>query len=196
MSPCKVAAWVESSDCVIAADSGFLRVLESGYMPDIVIGDFDSVPVEMVDAATETVLDSGQENTDCGKLLQYVYDKGAKSITLICVEGDLSDHFLDTIHSSLRSDLEVRLGLERGVAYILKGPVTRTFEIGSGKRVSLLPLETMTNTAMSGVKWSFTDRTLELRGFTSISNMSIDSSISLSFEEGSAYLFIESNETF
>lgn len=196
MSPRKVAAWVEWADCVIAADSGFLRVLEAGYMPDIVIGDFDSVPVEMVDAATETVVDTGQENTDCGKLLQYVLDKGGTSITLICAEGDLTDHFLDSIHTSLRSNLEVRLGLERGHAYILKGPVTRTFEVGTGRRVSLLPLETMTNASLSGVQWSFVGRTLELKGFTSISNLSNQSSISVSFNEGSAYLFVESDETF
>lgn len=191
MSPAKVAAWVESADFVIAADSGLLRVLEAGYVPDVVVGDFDSVPVDMVHESSEVIIDSGQENTDCGKLLDFVKERGFSEITLICAEGDLSDHFLDTVHCSVRSDLKVSIGLERGHAHILKGPIACTIPTRVGMRVSLLPLETVTNASLSGVQWSFDNRELSVRGFTSISNLTIEPQLSLSFDEGSAYLFVE-----
>ena len=194
MSPAKVAAWIESADLVIAADSGLLRVLESGFVPDIVIGDFDSVSMDMIASGIVTIFDEGQDNTDCGKLLDYVKKKGFSKATIICSEGDLSDHFLDTIHSCLRSDLTISLGLERGQSYILSGPTRQSFSVEVGCRVSLIPLETLSNTTLSGVAWPFEGQTLSARGFTSISNKATENIITVAFDEGAGYLFIEREE--
>ena len=194
MSVAKIAAWIESADLVIAADGGMLRVLEAGYIPDVVIGDFDSISEDLVDPGIKIVADQRQDDTDCAKLLNYVKNQGYSAVTLICAEGDLSDHFLDTVHSSVRSGLSVRIGLERGMAHILKGPVEKTVPAKPGVRVSLLPLETVRNASLSGVQWSFSGETLSVRGFTSISNAATDTELKVSFDEGSAYLFVESGE--
>ena len=194
MSASKVAAWIESADVVIAADGGMLRVLESGFLPDIVVGDFDSFSLDMVDPKTITVVDQSQEDTDCAKLLSYCKSQGYSQVTLICAEGDLSDHFLDTVHCSVRTDLSVTIGLERGRAHILKGPFAGKFATEPGARVSFLPLETVDHATMSGVQWGFSDRSLSVRGFTSISNQATGNVVQLSFETGAGYLFIESTE--
>ena len=194
MSASKISAWVESADLVIAADGGMLRVFEAGYIPDVVIGDFDSTSIESVSPESVAIVDKQQNSTDCGKLLAYVKDQGYSSITLICAEGDLTDHFLDTLHCSVRTDLHVHIGLERGIAHVLDGPVNQTIATEPGKRVSLIPLETVTNASMQGVRWEFSGQILSVRGFTSISNISVDSEVKVSFDEGSAYLFIESEE--
>jgi len=196
MSPGKVSAWIESADVVVAADSGMLRVLEAGFVPDIVVGDFDSISIDMVDPKTITVIDQNQEDTDCAKLLSYCQSQGHFHVTLICAEGDMSDHFLDTVHCSVRTDLSVTIGLERGRAHILKGPFSGRFATNPGARVSFLPLESIHHASMSGVQWEFSDRTLSVRGFTSISNLATESEVNLSFESGAGYLFIESTEPF
>jgi thiamine pyrophosphokinase len=193
MTVAKVAAWVESADIVIAADSGMLRVLEAGFVPDVVIGDFDSVSLEQIGPGTEAIVDCQQDNTDCSKLLSYATSQGYSRIMLICAEGDLSDHFLDTIHCAVRCELEVSIGLERGIAHVLKGVTDETVSTEPGKRVSLLPLETVKNASLSGVQWNFESETLSVRGFTSISNIATESEVKVSFDEGSAYLFVESD---
>ncbi len=194
MTAPKIAAWIESADIVIAADSGMLRVLEAGYAPDVVIGDFDSLSQEIVGEDTTMIVDHDQNSTDCSKLLSYVAHMGYSNVTLICAEGDLSDHFIDTVHCSVRAYIDTYIGLERGIAHILKGPITRTIPSSPGKRVSLLPLETVSNASLSGVQWSFKGETLSVRGFTSISNMATESELRVSLEDGSAYLFVESEE--
>lgn len=194
MSVAKVAAWVDSADIVIAADSGMLRVLEAGYVPDVVVGDFDSISIELVSPETKTVVDLQQDDTDCSKLLTYVKSQGYSRVTLICAEGDLSDHFLDTVHCAVRTDLDVWIGLERGIAHVLSGPIARKLKAKPGARVSMLPLETVHGAHLSGVEWPFTDQTLSIRGFTSISNKAVEDEVNVSFQEGSAYLFIECND--
>lgn len=191
MTAAKVAAWIEAADIVIAADSGMLRVLEAGYIPDVVIGDFDSISPDIIGGETETIVDQNQDDTDCAKLLKYVESKGHSAVTLVCAEGDLSDHFIDTVHCSVRSGLDVLIGLERGIAHILKGPISKSISVVPGQRISLLPLETVKNASLSGVKWGFERSDLSVRGFTSISNETTESEVNVSFDEGSAYLFIE-----
>ena len=192
MSAAKVAAWVDSADVVIAADGGMLRVLETGYVPDVVIGDFDSMSIELVGPNTQTIVDRQQDNTDCAKLLSYVTSQGYSNVTLICAEGDLSDHFLDTVHCSVRADIDVWIGLERGIAHILKGPAQKTIPATPGNRVSMLPLESIKSASLSGVQWNFSNQALSVRGFTSISNKATHSELQITLEDGSAYLFIES----
>ena len=194
MSVAKIAAWIESADLVIAADAGMLRVLEAGYIPDVVIGDFDSFSQDRVDPGIKVVEDCSQDVTDCAKLLNFVKGEGHSAVTLICAEGDLTDHFLDTVHSSVRADLSVTIGLERGQAHILKGPIEKCFSSAPGIRVSLLPLEIVRNASLSGVRWSFSGETLSIRGFTSISNIATENELKVSFDSGSAYLFLESGE--
>ena len=194
MSAALVMAWVESADLVIAADSGLLRVLEAGYIPDVVIGDFDSVSLDLVAPETTAIIDLKQDDTDCSKLLKYVKDQGYTNVTLICAEGDLTDHFLDTVHCAVRTDVDVFIGLERGIAHVLTGPTYRRISTAPGKRVSMLPLETVTNASLSGVEWAFSGESLSVRGFTSISNIATESELQVSFDEGSAYLFVESDE--
>ena len=85
-------------------------------------------------------------------------------------------------------------GLERGIAHVLTGPTYRRISTAPGKRVSMLPLETVTNASLSGVEWAFSGESLSVRGFTSISNIATESELQVSFDEGSAYLFVESDE--
>lgn len=191
MTPAKVAGWIESADLVIAADSGLLRVLEAGFIPDVVLGDFDSVSEDLIDESTVRIIEKNQDFTDCSKLLTYAEGQGAERVTLICAEGDLTDHFLDTIHSAVRATVPVSIGLERGIAHILKGPANHSFAANSGARTSLLPLETLSNVTLQGVEWPLENVELSVRGRTSISNKVVNSHVEVTFSDGSAYLFIE-----
>ncbi|HLO98235.1 MAG TPA: thiamine diphosphokinase, partial [Fimbriimonas sp.] len=164
MAPSKIAAWLAEADFVIGADSGLLRVLEAGFVPDAVIGDFDSVPVEVADASTTTIVDRSQDITDCAKLLNYVASLGYKKVTLLCAEGSLSDHVLNTIHSAVQSSLNVRLALDRGVAFILKDGDEMTVQTEVDARVSLIPLEHVSAAWLSGVHWPLNGDSISPRG--------------------------------
>lgn len=193
MAPAQVADWCASADCIIAADSGLFNVLEAGFVPDILAGDFDSVPQEMRERFESLDLSDDQDTTDCQKLLGLVKNFGYESVTLIGTEGDLVDHMLDTIHSATRVDLRVRVGLIRGTAYILRGPQNFNVTSKEGKRVSMLPIENAVGCSLAGVQWPFEGRELSPSGFTSISNQALCGSVQASIESGSVYLFVESD---
>ena len=52
--PAYFRGWAEAADMVVAADGGARFLLEQGIRPDVVVGDFDSLPagaVERLEAA-------------------------------------------------------------------------------------------------------------------------------------------------
>lgn len=189
--PSVVSRWLESADLIIAADAGLLRTLEAGYVPDLVIGDLDSIPQQILSDEIPVHYEPDQSRTDCQKLLDYVVNQGHKSLTLLCSEGDLMDHQIDAIHCAARSSLDIRFALERGVALIVRPGTLLDLPATIDYRVSLLPITEVYGASMKGVKWEIEKQTLSPVGFTSISNQAIASQIQVEIESGVAYLFIE-----
>ena len=138
------------ADFVIAADRGLLFCHENGLRPDYILGDFDSLPSEVLD----TYRDSGipirefnpvKDATDTCIALEYALDRGSSEIWLLGATGGRIDHLLCNIQI-------LKSAFLRGVpAYIIDSrdlltlPVERRFKLSRagqyGKYVSFFPLE-------------------------------------------------------
>lgn len=186
-----VASWLEDADLIIAADGGFLRCLEAGYVPDVVLGDFDSVPASLFSDDLLVIRDEAQDITDCAKLLEYCHHEGHRKVVLTCTEGDLMDHQLDAIHSAAKSEVEVTFALERGIGVILKPNKPAKHTVENGARVSLIPIADVASANLTGVEWKLTNQPISALGQTSISNRATETTIEATIDSGSAYLFIE-----
>ena len=188
MKPDQVRAWAESADLVLAADGGANVLHSLGIRPGAIIGDYDSIaPEARVGLQLE---DRDQDSSDCDKLLRYAERIGCLEITLCNVEGDLPDHFLGTIQSALKSSLQVRMALRRGLGIVLKGPIEFKVDSPMGARVSLIPLEKCEDVDLLGTQWALSKDSLAPDGSTSLSNRAVDSSIKLNMRSGSAVLFL------
>lgn len=183
--------WVENASTVLAADAGLDRLQELGLLADLVVGDFDS-------ARSVADLPMGvarhrpdQDATDCDKLLEVAAEEGFERITLVSVEGDQLDHMLATLHSAARSPLRVRLGLRKGVGWILSAGEEVVMRTLPGRRISLLPLEDAQGVTLSGVEWPLENAILHPLKQTSISNRAAAAAVTASIKTGSAFLFAE-----
>jgi thiamine pyrophosphokinase len=185
------AKWLEEAEFIIAADGGLLRCLEAGYVPDVVLGDFDSVPEGLFSDNLVVIRDENQDITDCAKLLDYCFNHHFAQVVLICTEGDLMDHQLDAIHSAAKSKLHVTFALERGVGIILDSGMKADFYVTNDARVSLIPISEMEGVTLTGVEWELKSETLSPLGKTSISNRATGKSIFVEVGRGSGYLFLE-----
>jgi thiamine pyrophosphokinase len=190
MPPGLLRAWVESADVVLAADGGADRLRGIGAVPDVTIGDLDSITEESRSAQDELVHDPDQDTSDCDKLLGLAQRLGHRAITLASVEGDLLDHVIGSLSSAIASPLEVRLALRRGVGWLLKGEASVAVSCDVGARVSLLPLGRSAGVSMRGAEWPFEVWSLELGGRTSLSNRAVERRIEVRQGGGAALLFV------
>lgn len=191
LSPGLLKRWADSADKVFAADRGADLCLEAGVIPDLVVGDLDSISDEAKRRIGDVRLLEEQDTTDADKLLHTVASLGLGSITLTAIEGDLPDHALAVLHSAARSPLKTRFAYRRGIGWIMRGPAERIVESEDGRRISLLPITECSGVTLLGVQWPLSDANLHVGGLSSVSNRSEGPRVMAKIGLGVALLFAE-----
>lgn len=184
----------EEFDVILAADSGMEFLKREYIVPDVIIGDFDSVKAETLDyfRKYETVefhqLNPIKDDTDTEYAIRYAIAHGASEITLLGATGTRMDHVLGNI--SL-----LGIGLEQKVPITILDANNRirmadhSLEILKkeqfGKYVSLIPYsEKVMGLTLKGMKYPLDH--YELGGFNSlgVSNEIVDHKAEIIFESG------------
>ena len=97
--------WIKDNnfDCMLASDSGMEFFRRTGIVPDVIIGDFDSVNADTLDFFKKkndiewTKLNPMKDDTDTEAAIRLAIEKGAQSITLLGATGSRIDHVLANI---------------------------------------------------------------------------------------------------
>lgn len=88
----------EKSHYTIACDAGYLNFLNAGLQPDLLIGDFDSLPKEFLNENIPQIkLNPIKDVTDTEYALNYLIDKGFDEIKILGAIGGRLDMTLTTI---------------------------------------------------------------------------------------------------
>ena len=171
-------------DVILAADSGMDFLYRTQILPDIIVGDFDSVEPKVLDFFREKeqidicVLNPVKDDTDTEFAIREAIRRGATDITIIGGTGTRLDHVLGNI--SL-----LGIGLEEGVRMELLDAHNRIWMIDHsvtlkkkeqyGNYLSLIPYNgKVTGVTLKGLKYPLHDYTRG--GFNSlgISNEIVD----------------------
>lgn len=135
---------------VVAADGGAAAVLDAGRVPDLVIGDFDSLGPEMRAVLPEERLHhiAEQDSTDFHKCLARI---DAPEILALGFSGGRMDHFLAVVNVLVR--LPQRRCIVLGDRDLcLLAPPRLTLDIPAGTDVSLYPMGRVAAES-SGLHW-------------------------------------------
>lgn len=140
--------WVRPGDLVIAADGGAARALARGIVPDLVIGDLDSLP-----AGKRRTLEArgcrflvhprAKDETDLELALIHAAGQGAREIVILGALGGRLDHTLANLFLLALPQLagrSVRLVDGPDTALLLHSGEEVHLQGRPGDLVSLLPL--------------------------------------------------------
>lgn len=188
---------------VIVADAGLRFCFRNHLIPDVVVGDFDSIDRETLLMFKEEEgivwyeLNPEKDDTDTEFAIRTALKMGAEKITIIGGTGSRLDHVLGNIEL-------LGIGIEEGVPIelvdshnrirMIKEEITLQREKQFGKYVSLIPYtERVEHLTLEGFKYLLTDECL--KGFCSlgISNEIVEAEAKISFE-GGILLVIESSD--
>jgi thiamine pyrophosphokinase len=162
----------QQSDMVIAVDGGARHCLAAGVVPDLIIGDGDSLSEDVRKQfdSVELVRDTDQNSSDVQKALAYVSTKQAELIHLHSfTSNDRLDHSLTAV-MLLRTyqDLPLVLHGPGWTARYLTGHTTLTGL--AGETVSCIPLGHSSGVESVGLQWELSDAVLSTRT-VSLSNV-------------------------
>lgn len=95
------APHIGARDFLIAADAGYLACEEAGLVPDLVIGDFDSMAVEEFEGAAceHVTLPTAKDDTDTMAALREGLARGYRSFEVHCALGGDLGHTLANVQA-------------------------------------------------------------------------------------------------
>ena len=189
-------AWLDLEDIkssfIIGVDRGALVLIEQGIYPHLSIGDFDSVTTSELEKIKESSLEliqlpSEKDETDTEVALNYLLNKKVSSINLYGVIGGRIDHTLANIRLLLqfaKKGLALTL-VDKGNYLTVLAPGNHEIQSPRLPYISFFALEsTVTNLTLANLKYPLINYQLKQDDIRCISNETISSSFSVSFDTG------------
>jgi thiamine pyrophosphokinase len=184
-------AQIDAAEALIAADGGALPLLRLGRLPQLVIGDLDSL-----DAASQAALLSkgvelrrhprAKDETDLELALLYAAERGASSIDIVGALGGRWDHTLANVALLALPELRgrrARLLADAQELFLVRDGAA--IEGRRGDTVSLLPLTPEARGVTTrGLLYPLDDATLRYQQARGISNVLLEPPGHVSLNDG------------
>ncbi len=170
---------VRAGDWIICADGGARHARAMGLVPDVVVGDLDSIDPDLraeLEAAGVRfeVHPARKDETDLELALRLAVAGGATEIDVLAVLGGRLDQSLANLLLLARPEwasAKVRAIEGNEVAWPVRGGQTTTVTGALGDTLSLVPLtSSVTGVTLEGVEWPLHDATLHFGSTWTISN--------------------------
>lgn len=178
-------------DYLIAVDGGLRFPLSLNRLPDILIGDLDSVEESQL-AIIQNMgipilrLDVHKDETDLEVAIQHAIDAGFAVIRIIAGWGKRIDHSLTNLLILTKpqwSHIDIRLIYENMEAFI--GRNGMKFEGQKGDLISLIPLdEEVVNVTTIGLEYELSHESLFRWNARGISNVLLSETAEIYFSSG------------
>lgn len=111
------------ADFVVACDTGYDYAKKIGIVPNVVIGDFDSVENEIDENIEQIKFSSEKDDTDTLCAVKYAIKNGASEIKIIFAFGGRFDHSFSNIQTgvfAVKNGIKVSLLGKNEKAYIIR----------------------------------------------------------------------------
>jgi len=181
------------AELIIAVDGGIRHCEQLNVQPHVLLGDLDSTPKQLVDAAMASGISlqrhpRDKDKTDLELALDLACSRGATTVSLFGALGgrwdmSLANLFLPAIaaYATMRITLyddQTRIDLLRDNEQLdLIAPV--------GSRISLLPLSgQVKGVTLTGFQYPLTNHTLSFGSTRGISNVLIEENGCIAMEQG------------
>jgi len=159
-----LADCARQADLTIAADRGLEAFDAAGIVPDLLIGDMDSVSPALLsryDGVPTERLRCEKDDTDGVHALDAALARGAEHITLLGALGGRMDHALANLMLLVRAHRRGAFAevLAEGVR-VIRVPGEAVLRGAKGDTVSLLPLGEARGVTLRGFYYPLTEHTL------------------------------------
>ena len=156
---------LQRAKIVICCDGGADEYIAKGFVPDIIIGDGDSLSAENRNRFADIIhYDPDQETNDQTKAVKFLINKGLRNIVIVGATGKRDDHTLGNIAllaEYLRMGATVRSYTDYGVFIPCRD--YNTFSCKAGAQVSIFNISA-TNLKSEGLTYPIYDFTAWWQG--------------------------------
>ncbi|MBF8982194.1 thiamine diphosphokinase [Lutibacter sp. B2] len=182
---------IKEHDYIICADGGAKHLFKLKIMPNVIIGDLDSIDEESKHYFYENKVEfykfpSKKDYTDTELAIRYATKKNAKEITIIGAIGTRMDHTLANITLLLplvKKNIKAKMIDENNEIMVIDKKTKINGNVG--EYVSIIPLsEEVTGITLKGFEYVLENQTICMGSSMGVSNRFSDSCASITVDKG------------
>jgi len=150
-SPLKILA---TADPLVCCDGAADALAHAGLMPDVVIGDLDSITAAQREHFKAVLIeDRDQETNDLTKAVNWCRQQGIQAVTILGATGKREDHTLANIALLARynRDLKADMVTDFGTFSVVRASCE--FASVTGQQISIISLTPETAITTTGLKY-------------------------------------------
>ncbi len=178
---------------IVAADGGANFLYKKRIVPDLIIGDMDSVSIKTVryykKLGVRLVRIREQETTDFEKSLNFCISEGFNNVAVLGATSDRPDHTMNNFSVMKRFSkfIDVRMFSEEFEIFYA-GKKTE-FKYRINETLSMMAMPKATGIVTCGLKYALKNETLEFGKREGSLNQSASENISINYKSGSLLIF-------
>ncbi len=186
-----VRSYIRDADLIICADGGANFARKAGIVPDIIIGDLDSITKETKRyfKSVPHLLVKDQNSTDLEKAISYCITHHLDAVDVIGALGERIDHTTGSLGCFKKYGQKVTLRFIDNHGELSSVGKHTTIETKKNEILSLIPLGKCLGVTTKNLKYSLKNASMELGVQEGISNVAVSSSVSISVRRGILLLF-------
>jgi len=189
---------VRPDDLIIAVDGGAMVAQQLGLVPQVVVGDMDSLSRQLVsqlEASGCQLVDhpARKDETDTELAVRYALQQGAREILLLGATGDRLDH---TLANVFLLDMAWQAGVRAKIVsgdtevWLLRGGGELEVDGEPGDIVTLLPVgQDAVGVRSIGLEWALHGDTLRFGPARGVSNVMTAAQAQVALREGVLLVF-------
>jgi thiamine pyrophosphokinase len=183
--------YLRDSRRIICCDGSADRVIASGYVPDAIIGDMDSLSAVNAARYSDRIFRIGeQETNDLTKSVEWCRSRDLTDLVILGGTGKREDHTLGNISllAEYAQNVDVRMVTDTGVFIPLLH--SSTMESFPGQQVSVFSIDPATEITSSGLRYGMEKRKLE-NWWCATLNESLGDEFRLEFSQGRLIVYLK-----
>jgi len=161
---------IEDANTIICIDGGTDKLLELGYRPDYILGDLDSLALDLEDYSCKVINLNDQSKNDLEKGLEWCLKNEIKEVSLLGFSGLRDDHNAAALLFLKTFSYHMGLTMVTDFSTIQCINSKTRFKVSKGQVISIIPGNINTTIRTNGLKYELNDQVLDSPG-NGISNI-------------------------
>ncbi len=176
---------------IICADGGANSARKLNIVPDVIIGDLDSITKENLKffkKKTKIIKYKRQNDTDVEKSLKYLIGKGFGDVVLLGATGNRLDHTICNLGIVLKYFSKIKISILHGNSFLKA--YNNNVELNTVKNeiISVYGFDKKTKIKSTGLKYPLKNIALPLGEKESTSNVATSNKITLKIKGGIVFV--------